>query len=174
MLAIPETFESFASRSPKQAGLWGVLREMAAATRELLGEERLVWLRNLPLVHVHDPIAIVHASPEDPWSAPSLHATDQELNSQYSSLTQPIVIYGHIHHPFVRTVGPLTVANSGSVGLPYDGDRRAGYLLIDDSKIEIRRVEYDLAGELQALRRSGIPHAEWVARTLESGSPQMP
>jgi len=174
MLAIPETLESFARKSPKLARLWDVLREMAAATRELLGEERLLWLRDLPLVHVRGPIAIVHASPEDPWSAPSSHATDQELNARYSSLTQPIVIYGHIHHPFVRRIGPLTVANSGSVGLPYDGDRRAGYLLIDDSKIEIRRVEYDLAGELQALRRSGIPHAEWVARTLESGSPQMP
>jgi predicted phosphodiesterase len=174
MLAMPETFESFASRSQKLAPLWGVLREMAAATRELLGEERLVWLRNLPLVHVHDPIAIVHASPEDPWSAPSLQATDEELSSRYSSLTQPIVIYGHIHQPFVRTIETLTVANSGSVGLPYDGDRRAGYLLIDDSNIEIRRVEYDLAGELRTLRSSGMPHAEWVARTLESGSPQMP
>src|SRR5215475_5705339 len=53
MLAMPETFESFASRSPKLAPLWNVLREMAAATRELLGEERLLWLRNLPLLHVH-------------------------------------------------------------------------------------------------------------------------
>lgn len=147
---------------------------MAAATRKSLGEERLAWLRNLPLVHIHSSIAIVHASPGDPWSAPPLQATDEELNSRYSSLTPPIVIYGHIHQPFVRTIGTITVANSGSVGFPYDGDRRAGYLLIDNSKIEIRRVEYDLARELQALRSSGIPHADWIARTLESGSPQMP
>lgn len=174
MLAMPETFESFASRSPKLARLWDVLREMAAATRELLGEERLAWLRNLPLVQLQAPIAIVHASPGDPWSAPSSQATDEELISLYSSLNQPIVIYGHIHQPFVRTIGTLTVANSGSVGLPYDGDRRAGYLLIDDSKVEIRRVEYDLVKELKVLRSSGIPHADWVARALENGSPQMP
>lgn len=174
MLARPETFENFASRSPKLASLWDVLREMAAATRELLGEERLVWLRNLPLIHVHNPIAIVHATPEDTWSAPSSQASDEELVSRYSSLTQPIAVYGHIHQPFVRTAGSLTVANSGSVGLPYDGDRRASYLLIDDFQVQIRRVEYDLAKELQALRNSGIPHADWVARTLESGSPQMP
>ena len=174
MLAMPETFEIFASKSPRLTHLWNVLREMAAVTRELLGEERLAWLRNLPLVHIMPPIAVVHASPEDPWSAPTLQATDEELSSRYSSLTQPIVVYGHIHQPFVRTIGTLTVANSGSVGLPYDGDRRAGYLLIDDLRIEIRRVEYDLAKELLTLRSSGIPHAEWVARTLESGSPQMP
>ncbi len=174
MLAFPETFENFASKSPKLASLWDVLREMAAARRELLGEERLAWLRDLPFVHIHDTIAIVHASPEDPWSAPSPQASDEELSSHYSSLSRPIVVYGHIHQPFVRTIGTLTVANSGSVGLPYDGDRRAGYLLIDGFDVEIRRVEYDLARELQALRNSRIPHADWIARTLESGSPQMP
>lgn len=174
MLAMPETFESFADRSPKLASLWDAIREMATAIRESLGEERLDWLRSLPLVHNHHPIAIVHASPENPWSAPSAQASDEELNSRYSSLAQPIVIYGHIHQPFVRTIGTLTVANSGSVGLPYDGDRRASYLLIDDSNIEIRRVEYDLTRELQALRSSGIPHADWIARTLERGTPQMP
>jgi putative phosphoesterase len=174
MLASPDTFESFASRSPKLAPLWDALREMAAATRELLGEERLAWLRNLPLVHTHDSIAMVHASPEDVWSASSLQAGDEELNSRYSSLARPIVIYGHIHQPFVRKIGGLTVANSGSVGLPYDGDHRASYLLIDGAQIEIRRVEYDLAAELRALRSCGIPHAGWTARMLESASPQMP
>jgi hypothetical protein len=68
----------------------------------------------------------------------------------------------------------MIVANTGSVGLPYDGDRRASYLLIDDSKPEIRRVEYDMKRELGALSRSGFPHADWVVRTLESGAPQMP
>jgi diadenosine tetraphosphatase ApaH/serine/threonine PP2A family protein phosphatase len=45
----------------------------------------------------------------------------------------------------------MIVVNTGSVGLPYDGDRRASYLLIDDSKPEIRRVEYDMDRELGAL-----------------------
>ncbi len=174
MLATPETFESFASRSPELQLLWSVLREIAAATRELLGEERLAWLRSLPLVHIHDPIGIVHARPESPWVAPSLQASDDELRSLYAPLGQPFVIYGHIHRPFIRTVAGLTVANSGSVGLPYDGDRRACYLLVDDAKIEIHRVEYDIEKELIALKNSGIPHADWIARTLENGSPQMP
>lgn len=174
MLALPNTFESFASQSPKLTSLWDILREMAAFTRDLLGEERLAWLRNLPLIQSRDPIAIVHATPADAWSAPSSQASAEELISRYSSLTQPIIIYGHIHQPFVRTVGNLTVANSGSVGLPYDGDRRAGYLLIDGFQVQIRRVEYDLAKELQALRNSGIPYSDWIARTLESGLPQMP
>lgn len=68
----------------------------------------------------------------------------------------------------------MIVANTGSVSLSYDGDRRASYLLLDDSKPAIRRVEYDLDRELQALSGCGLPHADWVARILESGRSQMP
>ena len=68
----------------------------------------------------------------------------------------------------------MIVANTGSVSLSYDGDRRAAYLLLDDSKPAIRRVEYDVAAELKALSGCGLPHADWVARILDIGSFQMP
>jgi hypothetical protein len=54
------------------------------------------------------------------------------------------------------------------------GDRRAAYLLLDDSRPAIRRVEYDVDKEIKALQSSGLPHAEWVAKVLDSGSFQMP
>lgn len=174
MLTSPETFDEFANQSPKLQSLRVALREMAAATREALGEERLAWLRSLPLTQIHAPIALVHASPESPWRAPVPEANDDELQSLYGPLGQPVVVYGHIHRAYIRGMSKMIVANTGSVGLPYDGDRRASYLLIDDSKPEIRRVEYDMNRELGALSRSGFPHADWVARTLESGAPQMP
>ena len=68
----------------------------------------------------------------------------------------------------------MTVVNTGSVSLSHDGDRRASYLLLDDRKPEIRRVEYDVDRELKALLSSGLPHADWIARILESARPQMP
>ncbi len=66
MLATPETFDEFANQTPQLQSLWAVLREMAAATREALGEQRLAWLRRLPLAQLCAPIALVHASPENP------------------------------------------------------------------------------------------------------------
>jgi diadenosine tetraphosphatase ApaH/serine/threonine PP2A family protein phosphatase len=68
----------------------------------------------------------------------------------------------------------MVVANTGSVSLSYDGDRRAAYLLLDESKPVIRRVEYDVDREIEALASSGLPHADWIAKTLKSASPQMP
>jgi len=170
----PESLEEFASQSSAPPALWAAIREMVAATREALGDQRIAWLRDLPCIEVQDPIALVHASPESTWRSPAHTASDAELQSVYSPLGQSIVIYGHIHHPFIRTVSGMTVANSGSVSLSYDGDHRAAYLLLDDSKPSIRRVEYDVEQEIRAYSASGFPHADWVTRMLRSASPQMP
>jgi predicted phosphodiesterase len=174
MLAMPETLEDYAQRSNGIQPLLATIREMAAATRAMVGQERLAWLRALPRVMIRGPMALVHASPESPWRAPTPESTDAELKSVYGSLGRPIAVYGHIHRSFIRSVAGMTVANTGSVSLSYDGDRRAAYLLLDENIPTIRRVEYDVDREIQALASSGLPHADWIARILKSGQPQMP
>jgi len=174
MLFRSESVQEFARQSPKVQPLLAAIEEMSAATREALGEERLAWLRGLPRSQIHGPMALVHASPESPWRAPAPEASDAELESVYSPLGQPIAIYAHLHRSYIRSVSGMVVANTGSVSLSYDGDRRAAYLLLDESKPAIRRVEYDLDKELKALSSCGLPHADWVAKILDSAYPQMP
>ena len=174
MLFRPRALQDFAAQLPQLEHLWDVIEETAAADREALGRERLEWLSGLPLVWNHGPMALVHASPDSPWRAPAHTAPDADLEKVYGSLGQPVVVYAHIHHSYIRSVAGITVANTGSVSLSYDGDQRAAYLLLDDSTPSIRRVEYDVDKELQALSNSGLPHADWIARILASGSPQMP
>jgi len=174
MLFRPESLTEFAARLPHLQPLWTAIEEMAQTTCELLGAERLAWLRGLPRIQTHGPMALVHASPEDLWRAPAPEAADAELEAVYSPLRQPIAIYAHIHRSYVRSVSNMTVANTGSVSLSYDGDRRAAYLLLDDFTPSIRRVEYDVDRELKALSTCGLPHADWMAKTLETASPQMP
>jgi Icc-related predicted phosphoesterase len=81
MLFMPESLQIFAEQSPSLQPLFAVIEEMAAATREVLGEERLAWLRSLPRAQVHAPMALVHASPNNPWRAPAPEAEDAELES---------------------------------------------------------------------------------------------
>src|SRR5271156_6452988 len=50
MLYRPEALESFAEESPQYKTMWDAIREMAAATRAALGEERIAWLRGLPVM----------------------------------------------------------------------------------------------------------------------------
>jgi predicted phosphodiesterase len=174
MLFQPASLTAFAAQSPHLHSLWTALAEMAAAAREALGEERLAWLRALPHTQTRAPMALVHATPESCWKAPAPSAGDAELEALYAPLGQPLAVYAHIHQPFIRNVAGITVANTGSAGLSYDGDRRAAYLLLDGSAPAIRRVEYDLDTELKALADSAIPHADWVARMLAAARPQMP
>jgi putative phosphoesterase len=174
MMFRPESLTEFGSRLPQLQALWDVIEEMAAMEREWLGEERIAWLKELPFKQVHGPMALVHAGPASCWKAPMPEAADEELENVYSALGQPIAVYAHVHRSFVRTVSSMTVVNTGSVSMSHDGDRRASYLLLDDSTPTIRRVEYDVDREVQALAGCGLPHADWIARILESARPQMP
>jgi hypothetical protein len=49
----------------------------------------------------------------------------------------------------------MTVVNTGSVSLSYDGDARASYLLLDGSNATIRRVSYDIEAEVRAIMQCG-------------------
>ncbi len=174
MLFDPQTLTDAARQSPGLQALLPKIEEMAAVTRELLGDERLGWLRGLPLAHLRDELALVHAGADTAWRAPSPEASDTELQSAYKSLNRPLAIYAHIHRPYIRAVGDFIVANTGSVSLPYDGDRRASYLLLDNLQPSIRRVEYNIEKEKLALIDSGFPYAGWLAKTLSTGRFQLP
>ena len=128
----------------------------------------------MPRTLVHGPIALVHASPESLWRAPSPERADAELEQVYGPLGQPIAVYGHIHQSYIRKISGMTVVNTGSVSLSYDGDPRAAYLLLDDLEPQIRRVEYDVDREIQALAESRLPHTGWLAKTLQNARFVMP
>src|SRR5690242_4700996 len=151
LLYRPESLHEFARQVPKLQPLCATIEQTALWTREALGQERLDWLRTLPLSLLHVPLALVHASPGNCWRSPMPDANEAELQSVYGPLGQPIAAYGHIHRSYIRSLGELTVVNTGSVSLSYDGDPRAAYLLLDDSRPTIRRVEYDVKREIQAL-----------------------
>jgi len=63
---------------------------------------------------------------------------------------------------------------SGSVGLPYDGDWRPSYLLIDDGVPSIRRVTYDIDREAADLRDAAHPYAGWLESEQRQGQFSLP
>jgi len=176
MLVQPNSLEDFASQSSAPPNLWTAVRQIASATRETLEDERLAWLRELPRVKTQEGFALVHATPESCWQAPAAEATDAELETIYGSLGQPVVAFGHTHRPSIRSIAgnPRLLINTGSVGLSYDGDPRASYLILDEGTPSIRRVEYNIETELKALASCGLPGATWTAKMLRKSSPQMP
>ena len=170
MLWKPERLEQTLGAPPFDRLRHLILTQVIPVTREAIGDERLAWLKALPSRWSQHDTAVVHAGPDDPWRSPGVNASDADSNCMYAPLGTGRVVYGHIHHPFVRTVGRLTVANSGSVSLSYDGDPRASYALVHDDRVEIRRVAYDIDEEIARLRAVRDPQAEWIARMLRAGA----
>jgi putative phosphoesterase len=165
---LPETLPENVSRT---------FRVMAPVTASMLGADRVAWLKTLPLEwRDDDRVALVHAVPGDTWKAVLPNASDGELRETYGPLGAALAVYCHIHRPFVRQLDDFTVANTGSVGLPWDGDTRSSYLLIEDGEPAIRRVAYDVERHIADVERSGYPTSRWLieqARTAKGGFPQL-
>lgn len=55
--------------------------------------------------------------------------------------------------------GKKYLINVGSVGQPRDGDWRASFCIYDTNtnEVELRRVEYDIAGAQRAILEAGLP-----------------
>ncbi|MDH3944779.1 MAG: metallophosphatase family protein, partial [Anaerolineae bacterium] len=86
-----------------------------------------------------------------------------------------ILLFGHTHLPYTKTIHKTLLVNTGSVGKPRDGDPRAGYSLLhfgEQIRVEHRRVEYDHQAAAQAIRASDLPHH--FADLLENGGSLIP
>jgi predicted phosphodiesterase len=175
MLWAPERLDELAGSDPKRQALRKMLfEEISPFATERLGFSRIAWLRGLPARLDIAGFSLLHASVGNLWKAPLANATDEEFDAAYASLGSQFVVYAHIHHPHIRRLPLFTVANTGSVSLPYDGDPRASYLLVTDGIPETRRVPYQVEEEVRILRVTNYPRWEWVAALLRTGSYQSP
>jgi putative phosphoesterase len=138
---------------------------------ERIGPERNAWLQALPMEwRDEDRLALVHATPGDLWKGVPPDTDDAELRTIFGPLGTPLAVYCHIHRPYVRAIGDLTVANAGSVGLPMDGVPRASYLLIEDGRPEVHRVAHDVERAVADVMASGIPEPEQLAAVYRTAS----
>jgi predicted phosphodiesterase len=148
----PQTLEDEAAR-----------REVAeVAAQHNLDEDEAQWLLNLPLGHnAAGGLLLVHGTPQSPFVAPQPDDPPSSFKAYQDAAS--VVVYGHVHVAFTRRLQDGTmVCNTGSVGMPKDGDT-ASYLLIDrvgpDWVFSFRRVEFD--------RRAGIAQARRLGGEIE-------
>ena len=112
---------------------------------EALGPEERRYLLQLPVTQRATlggkRYLLVHATPRDPLDE-YLLKDPQTWAKRLQNVEADVVCVGHTHIQFNIEVNGVVVLNPGSVGLPRDGDPRAGYAIIDDNKIEMKRIEY--------------------------------
>ncbi len=141
------------SAAPGDAPDDAVVQEAIAASREALDASTLEELAALPETIRIEGALYCHASPASDvrsfWPEPA----DDE-GELLAGVDEERLVFGHTHLPFRRrSERGVELVNPGSVGLPFDGDPRAAYAIVDDAgKVEHRRVEYDHAASARALR----------------------
>jgi putative phosphoesterase len=142
----------------------GGYRYLTRSTRPLmwdaLGRGERNYLLRLPLtlrVTLEGKrFLLVHGTPRDPLDE-YLMKDRETWAKRIKNADADIVCVGHSHMQFNIAVGGVVVLNPGSVGQPRDGDPRAAYAVIDDGKIELKRVEYPIEETIARLEASPVP-----------------
>ena len=149
----------------KEAILW---------TRQVLSEEDVQFLAELPLVVRLGDIDVVHGSLYAPELFDYLQTSyDAALTMEH--MEAPICFVGHSHVPVtftqnevvgycldsdieVRPYGKVVV-NVGSIGQPRDKNPRASCAIYDseEQRVLVRRVQYDVDLVAAKIQRAGLP-----------------
>jgi putative phosphoesterase len=137
--------------------LTGVTR---ALTRERLDEADMRFLSQMPITQMvtldNTRFLLVHASPRDPldeYAPPDLDFWTRRLQN----VEADVICIGHTHWPYVLEVGDKLVINPGSVGQSRDGDPRAAYAVIEDYKVDLKRIEYPIEQTVATVQASSLP-----------------
>lgn len=140
----------------------GGFRLLAAATRPLHWDEldagSITWLAQLPVTKYIQlggySFHLVHATQRDPMDE---YLTDRtEWVNRLEGFDADFILVGHTHVPMHLDTGSTQLVNPGSVGQPRDGIAKAAYAIIEDGKVEFRRIDYDIEAELAQVRKAGV------------------
>ncbi len=161
--------------APGRAAAWS-----AQALDQAWRDELASW----PIAVTLEGVCFCHGSPRSDEEILTTVTPDGVFASVLADVPERLVVGGHTHRQFVRTVRPdLVYANAGSIGLPYEGRRGAFWMLVRDGRPELRETSYDLDAALAALRSGGLAFddqlqesliepadPDWVSRFLEERS----
>jgi putative phosphoesterase len=152
--------------------LTGVTR---ALTRERLSADDVRYLSRLPLSRMltldDSRFLLVHATPRDPLDEYAPADIDY-WTRRLENVEADVVCVGHTHLPYVLEVGDRLVINPGSVGQPRDGDPRASYAIIEDYKVELKRIDYPVEETVRGVQESALPQQakDMLVEVFRTGS----
>lgn len=141
---------------------------------EALASDEQTWLERLP-VTLRVTLGgvrflLLHATPRDPLDEYLLR-DEAAWARQLERVDADILCVGHSHMQFQLSIGAKMVLNPGSAGLPRDGDPRAAYAIIDNGRVELKRVEYPIEETVALVEQSPWPERAkaMLAHVLRNG-----
>lgn len=103
-----------------------------------------------------------HATPRSDVECFTCATPEARLYPVFASVAAGVVVCGHTHMQFDRSVAGRRIINAGSVGMPFAGPPGAYWLLLADH-VQLRRADYDLAAAAALLRQTSYPQVEHMS-----------
>ena len=123
-------------------------------------DERLVaaWPATLRLeIPGLGEVLFCHATPRSDTEIFTRFTPEECLLPVFEELNVPLVVCGHTHMQFDRTIGKVRVVNAGSVGMPFG--KPGAYWLLLGPDVQLRRTSYDLTTAAERIRATKYPQA---------------
>lgn len=140
-------------------------------------DNRLEFLSKLPFSISIEPVqgkrlTVVHANPQD-LERPILYGDPEpELITMLRDISCDILVFGHSHNPFYRSVGDTILLDVASLGFPSDGSTEAPYAEItfgeDGWQVEQHRAAYDIGATASLIESSTMPDKDKILTLLRT------
>jgi putative phosphoesterase len=134
-----------------------------AWTKAHTSDANKAWLRSLPREIRFEAdgkrYLLVHGSPRRINEYLYEDKPDATFARIAEGANADVIVCGHTHRSYDKSVSPARFINDGSAGKPKDGDPRACWALLDTATgaVEFRRVEYDVERTAKAILTSDLP-----------------
>lgn len=117
-----------------------------------------------------------HATPASNTETVPLSSPDDVLEQHFQHPEASVFVGGHVHVPGVRRLSQRRlVINAGSVGMPFDGDWRASYAILEGdgqrTSVNLIRVPYDIERTVRDVHDTGMPWPDEYIAALRQGLP---
>jgi predicted phosphodiesterase len=141
---------------------WSCSRWMA----DELSAEDIEYADALPFSIVSElepQVRLFHGSPRSHSEGLGKWTDEETLREHLDSIDERVLVVAHTHRPIHWEFSDGVIVNVGSVGLPFNGDPRAQYAVLqvdgDEVELEMRRVDYDRSRVLDVYEESGFLEA---------------
>jgi protein phosphatase len=153
--------------------------------RDKLGNERLSYLKSLPLyaefIMSGRVVRLCHAAPDDVFHRVHSTASNEEKKTLFKApggegRESDVVGYGDIHGAYINNFNGKTLFNVGSVGNPLEITQASYGILegkynvkeISPISISLARVPYDIEKAVQLAVESKMPELEAYIKELRT------
>ena len=116
-------------------------------------------------------VMFCHATPDSDTLIMTAATPDERVRELLAGVEADLVVCGHTHVQFDRTVDAVRIVNAGSVGMP--SGRPGAYWTMLGPGVQPRRTDYDREAAAAKIRALDWPAAEEFARDNVINVPSM-